>query len=89
MGSGSPVGLGGSVVVVVVIVGAWVGWKRLLPKPKRLAVLNLDPPAVENLDDGEVGATVVDGPGLLKDVRKFGLSVIISRRDGLSVRCVV
>ena len=80
-------------VVVVVVVGAWVGvrvgWKRLLPKPKRLAVLNLDPPAVENLEEGVVGAIVVEGSGLLKDVRKFGLSVTISRRDGLCVLSVL
>jgi len=66
----------------VVVAGAFVGWKRLLPNANLFAVLNLDPPAVENLDDGDVGATVVEGSGLLKDVRKFGLSVTISRRDG-------
>lgn len=72
--------------VVVVVVGACVGWNLLLPNPNLLAVLNLDPPpAVENLDEGEVGATVVVGSGLLKDVRKLGLSVITSRRDGLFV----
>ena len=71
-------------LVVVVVVGAWVGWKRLLPKAKRFAVLNLDPPpAVENLEEGDVGGTVVDDSGRLKDVRKLGLSVMISRRDGL------
>lgn len=89
MGSGSPVGFGGSVVVVGARVGALVGWKRLLPKPKRLAVLNLEPPAVENLEEGVVGAIVVEGSGRLNDVRKFGLSVIISRRDGLCVLSVV
>jgi len=72
------------VVVVEVVVGACVGWKRLPPKAKRFAVLNLEPPpAVANRDEGDVGATVVDGSGRLNDVRKFGLSVMISRRDGL------
>ena len=85
--------MGASVVVVVVVVralvGALVGWKRLLPSPKRLAVLNLDPPAEENLEEEVGGAIVVEGSGRLKDVRKFGLSVIISRRDGLCVLSVV
>ena len=77
-------------VVVVVVVGARVGWNLLLPKENRFAVLNLDPPpAVENLEDGVVGAIVVEGSGRLKDVRKFGLSVTISRRDGLCVLSVV
>ena len=63
------------VAVVVVVVGACVGLNRLLPKANLFAV--------ENLDEGEVGATVVVGSGLLKDGRIFGLSVITSRRDGL------
>jgi len=74
------------VVVVVVVVGGCVGWNLLLPKAKRFAVLNLEaPPAVENLEDGEVGATVVVGSGRLKDVRRPGLSVMTSNRDGLFV----
>jgi len=89
-GSGRPAAFGASVVVVVVVVvGAFVGWKRLLPKPNLFAVLNLEPPAVENLEDGDVGATDVEGSGRLKEVRKFGLSVTISRRDGRCVLCVV
>ena len=54
----------------------------MLPNANLFAVLNLDPAELENLDDGDVGAKVVDGSGLLKDVLMFGRSVTISRREG-------